>query len=309
MPPKISDDHGDGGNEPPAARRALRTHPAIAQGFAIDPATPIRRWRARAADDPHHADARGSASSPRSRSREAADRLEAEHDRAELLRPRQTGGGARRAAGAHARHPASSPPPPRGSSASPASTIEPAITTARRSEDAAHSRAASTASASGVHARAASALLDEVGDGIASAARRVRRRREPRDLAAAARRRCPGILVGEHTEHETPLVEVEAVVERTGERGRTVRVVRGITTTGRRDADQLQPARRGGVLESVGRMSPTMRCVAPPIGTRRRDRECGVVPWWRRTAAGTRRRTPRRPADVISCPRRRASAH
>lgn len=52
-----------------------------------------------------------------------------------------------------------------------------------------------------------------------------------------------GVLVGEHTEHQAPFVEVEAVVQSLRECLGAVRVVSRVDDHGRGDAEQLQPAR------------------------------------------------------------------
>ena len=132
--------------------------------------------------------------------------------------------------------------------ASPTRVIEPVTTTARRGCLRAHSRACSHRVLERVVLvrRVLVRLVQHDRGELVDADRPIGRR--PRHVEALGDRRELGddavrVLVGEHAEHERPLVEVEVLGERVAQGGGAVRVVRGIHEHRRLDADQLQPTR------------------------------------------------------------------
>ena len=208
---------------------------------------------------PHHGSigcGQGLQAVDRESAEEDDDRLEAEHDRRERLRGAARGaGGAGAVVGAHSLHPAFQSSAAASASASPASTTDPAIDDgaaigcrrprARRlrgvRETAVHRSPADRAPRRGRRCASASLGALRVGRG----GEHVRRDRgDLRDDAG-------GVLVGEHAEHDAPLVEVERLAQRRDERARAVRVVRGVDEHRGRDADELQPAGRRRPAEAV----------------------------------------------------------
>ena len=158
------------------------------------------------------------------------------------------------AVGAHSLHPAFQSSAAASVSASPASSTDPAITTARRSDAAAHARAASAASATPPCtvtrrpcASARSAMRVRVLGALRVGRGGEHVRRDRGDLSDDS----GGVLVGEHAEHDAPLVEVERFAQRRDQRTRAVRIVRGVHEHRGRGADQLQAAGRRRAAEAL----------------------------------------------------------